>query len=78
MLAVNLILSPHNPYQEKDSAFECGFYSLLGKNRRYIYILYIGAWAEGSAFWLQIEIKGFEFPGSSLYNFYFIVMYNAI
>lgn len=33
LLAVNLILSPHNPYQEKDSAFECGFHSFLGQNR---------------------------------------------
>ena len=24
---------PHNPYQEKDSAFECGFHSFLGQNR---------------------------------------------
>jgi len=33
LLAVNLILAPHNPYQEKDSAFECGFHSFLGQNR---------------------------------------------
>src|ERR671926_1370786 len=33
LLFVNLILSPHNPYQEKDSAFECGFHSFLGQNR---------------------------------------------
>ena len=33
LLAINLILSPHNPYQEKDSAFECGFHSFLGQNR---------------------------------------------
>ncbi|CAG7932781.1 unnamed protein product [Penicillium olsonii] len=33
LLLVNLILSPHNPYQEKDSAFECGFHSFLGQNR---------------------------------------------
>lgn len=33
MLLVNLILSPHNAYQEKDSAFECGFHSFLGQNR---------------------------------------------
>src|SRR5690606_33487167 len=26
-------LAPHNPYQEKDSAFECGFHSFLGQNR---------------------------------------------
>lgn len=32
-LAVNLILAPHNPYQEKDSTFECGFHSFLGQNR---------------------------------------------
>ena len=33
LLAVNLIFSPHNSYQEKDSAFECGFHSFLGQNR---------------------------------------------
>ena len=33
LLAVNLIFSPHNPYIEKDSAFECGFHSFLGQNR---------------------------------------------
>src|ERR1700738_156871 len=33
LLAVNLIFVPHNPYQEKDSAFECGFHSFLGQNR---------------------------------------------
>lgn len=33
LLAVNLILAPHNSYQEKDSVFECGFDSFLGQNR---------------------------------------------
>lgn len=33
LLALNLILAPHNPYEEKDSAFECGFHSFLGQNR---------------------------------------------
>ena len=33
LLAINLILAPHNPYQEKDSAFECGFHSFVGQNR---------------------------------------------
>ena len=33
LLAINLLLSPHNPYQEKDSVFECGFHSFLGQNR---------------------------------------------
>lgn len=33
LLAVNLLLAPHNPYQEKNSAFECGFTSFLGQNR---------------------------------------------
>lgn len=32
-LGINLIFAPHNPYQEKDSAFECGFHSFLGQNR---------------------------------------------
>jgi NADH-ubiquinone oxidoreductase chain 3 len=33
LLIVNLLFSLHNPYQEKDSAFECGFHSFLGQNR---------------------------------------------
>jgi NADH-ubiquinone oxidoreductase chain 3 len=33
LLTVNLVLAPHNPYLEKDSAFECGFHSFLGQNR---------------------------------------------
>lgn len=33
LLGINLIFAPHNPYQEKDSAFECGFHSFLGQNR---------------------------------------------
>ena len=33
LLGVNLLFAPHNPYQEKDSAFECGFHSFLGQNR---------------------------------------------
>ena len=33
LLLVNLLLAPHNPYQEKNSAFECGFHSFLGQNR---------------------------------------------
>nr|YP_010951042.1 NADH dehydrogenase subunit 3 [Lophophyton gallinae]WML69438.1 NADH dehydrogenase subunit 3 [Lophophyton gallinae] len=33
LLVINLLLSVHNPYQEKDSAFECGFHSFLGQNR---------------------------------------------
>nr|AYO45627.1 NADH dehydrogenase subunit 3 [Zymoseptoria tritici] len=33
LLTLNLILAPHNPYEEKDSAFECGFHSFLGQNR---------------------------------------------
>src|ERR1700739_1045817 len=33
LLIVNLIFASHNTYQEKDSAFECGFHSFLGQNR---------------------------------------------
>jgi NADH-ubiquinone oxidoreductase chain 3 len=33
LLGVNLMFAPHNSYQEKDSAFECGFHSFLGQNR---------------------------------------------
>ena len=34
LLAINFILAPNNPYQEKRSTFECGFSSFLGQNRR--------------------------------------------
>lgn len=33
LLAVNLIFASHNPYQEKDSPFECGFHSFIAQNR---------------------------------------------
>ncbi|RYE15752.1 MAG: NADH-quinone oxidoreductase subunit A [Rickettsiales bacterium] len=33
LLAVNFLFASHNPYQEKDSVFECGFHSFLGQNR---------------------------------------------
>ena len=32
-LIVNFIFAPHNPYQEKKKAFECGFHSFLYQNR---------------------------------------------
>ena len=31
----------------------------------------LGVWAEGSAFGLQIEIKGFEFP--ELFKYYYLI-----
>jgi NADH-ubiquinone oxidoreductase chain 3 len=33
LLGVNILFAPHNPYEEKDSVFECGFHSFLGQNR---------------------------------------------
>src|SRR6476619_3883844 len=33
LLGINLLFAPHTPYQEKNSAFECGFHSFLGQNR---------------------------------------------
>src|SRR5436190_23726400 len=33
LLVINLIFFHHNSYQEKDSAFECGFHSFLDQNR---------------------------------------------
>lgn len=33
LLMVNFIFATHTPYQEKNSAFECGFHSFLGQNR---------------------------------------------
>lgn len=33
LLAVNLVFAPHNPYEEKKRAFDCGFISFLGQNR---------------------------------------------
>ena len=33
LLVVNLIFAPHNPYKEKNAAFECGYTSFLGQSR---------------------------------------------
>lgn len=33
LLLLNILLAPHNPYQEKKTAFECGFHSFSGQNR---------------------------------------------
>src|SRR6202012_298046 len=33
LLFINFMLSTHNPYMEKKTAFECGFHSFLGQNR---------------------------------------------
>src|SRR6266513_2177907 len=38
LLALNLIFAPHNPYHEKSSPFECGFYSFLHQNRTQFHI----------------------------------------
>lgn len=38
LLLVNIVLAPHNPYEEKDSVFECGFHSFLGQNRTQVNI----------------------------------------
>jgi len=40
LLGVNLILAPHNPYQEKKTSFECGFHSFLGQNRKEFNIMF--------------------------------------
>jgi NADH-ubiquinone oxidoreductase chain 3 len=32
LLTISIILSPHNPYQKKNSAFGCGFHSFSGQN----------------------------------------------
>lgn len=33
LLSINFVFAPHNPYMEKNSAFECGYSSFLGQNR---------------------------------------------
>ena len=33
LLTINFFFSPHSPYDEKNSPFECGFHSFLGQNR---------------------------------------------
>lgn len=33
LLTINLIFAPHKPYEEKNSAFECGFHSFLQQTR---------------------------------------------
>src|SRR5690606_29431733 len=43
LLGLNLLLGPHNPYQEKkkSSAFECGFSSYLYQSRSQFSILFV-------------------------------------
>ena len=33
LLGINFLLSPHNPYKEKKTPFECGYHSFLAQNR---------------------------------------------
>lgn len=33
LLGINFLFATHNPYNEKNSVFECGFHSFLGQNR---------------------------------------------
>ena len=33
LIAINKIFAVQNPYEEKNSVFECGFHSFLGQNR---------------------------------------------
>ena len=33
LLGLNIVFAPHNPYDEKNSVFECGFHSFLKQNR---------------------------------------------
>lgn len=40
LLLINIIFAPHNPYEEKDSVFECGFHSFLGQNRQEFNIVF--------------------------------------
>lgn len=42
-LTINLLLAPHNPYQEKSSAFECGFHSFLQTRSQFAISFFIYA-----------------------------------
>ena len=42
-LIINLFLAPHNSYQEKKSAFECGFHSFLQTRLPFNISFYINA-----------------------------------
>jgi NADH-ubiquinone oxidoreductase chain 3 len=33
LLLLNVFFAPHNPYQEKNSPFECGYHSFIDQNR---------------------------------------------
>lgn len=33
LLSINLFFATHNPYEEKNSPFECGYHSFLGQSR---------------------------------------------
>lgn len=42
-LFINLVFAPHNPYQEKDSMFECGFHSFLQSRSPFNILFFIYA-----------------------------------
>src|SRR6266404_5524868 len=69
LLAVNLIFAPHNPYQEKNSAFECGFHSFLGQNRTQFSI---------SFFIFALLFLLFDLEIFLFYLFFLIVYFNGI
>ena len=83
LLFVNLLLAPHNPYQEKNSPFECGFHSFMDQNRREFTISF---YAFGLMFLLfdievvllyPISVSGYtnDIPGFTSVLIFFVFFY---
>lgn len=67
LLAINLLFAPHTPYQEKNSAFECGFHSFLGQNRTQFSISFFLFGLLFLIFDLEITL-GFPYAVSAYYT----------
>jgi hypothetical protein len=55
------------------SCIKCNIYRYYLNNTFFLFnFFFLGAWADGSAFQLQIEIKGFDFHQASEFIIYWI------
>lgn len=67
LLAVNFLLAPHSPYQEKNSAFECGFHSFLNQTRSEVHIVFFTVGVLFMIFDLEI-VLAYPFAVSAYFN----------
>lgn len=67
LLMINLIFAPHQPYEEKNSAFECGFHSFLQQTRTQFSISFFVFGLLFLLFDLEILLV-YPYPITSLHN----------